>query len=70
LPPGIKYSFEGDLKQQSDSFGSLGSVLIAAIIFVFLIMVALYDSFIYPLVVLCSVPLAIIGALLALDFYK
>jgi hydrophobic/amphiphilic exporter-1 (mainly G- bacteria), HAE1 family len=66
FPPGIKFSFDGDLKQQSDSFGSLGIVLIAALVFVFLVMVALYDSFIYPFVVLFSVPLAIIGALLAL----
>jgi len=31
-----------------------------------MIMVALYDSFLYPLVILFSIPLAMIGALLAL----
>ena len=43
-----------------------GIALISAIILVYLIMVALYDSYVYPLVVLFSIPLAIIGALLAL----
>jgi HAE1 family hydrophobic/amphiphilic exporter-1 len=66
LPPGIELSFMGDVEQQQDSFASLGLALVAAIIFVYLIMVALYDSFIYPLVVLFAVPLAVIGALLAL----
>jgi HAE1 family hydrophobic/amphiphilic exporter-1 len=37
-----------------------------AIIFVYLIMVALYDSYVWPMVVMFSIPLAIIGALYAL----
>jgi HAE1 family hydrophobic/amphiphilic exporter-1 len=40
--------------------------LIASIIFVYLIMVALYNSYIYPFVVLFSIPVALVGALLAL----
>ncbi len=44
----------------------MGLALLASIIFVYLIMVGLYDSFVYPLVVLFSIPLALIGALLAL----
>ena len=51
---------------QQDGFGTLGIALIAAILLVYLILVALYDNFVYPLVVLFSIPLAIIGALLAL----
>jgi len=38
----------------------------AAILFVYMIMVALYDSYLYPFVVLFSIPVAIVGALLAL----
>ncbi|MGE5583616.1 MAG: efflux RND transporter permease subunit [Bacillota bacterium] len=66
LPAGVSYALGGDLEQQADSFYSLGVVMIAAIIFVYLVMVALYDSFIYPFVVLFSVPLGVIGALLAI----
>jgi len=39
----------------------------ASIILVYLIMVALYDSFVYPFVVMFSIPLSVIGALLALS---
>lgn len=66
LPAGITISYEGTLKQQAEAFGSLGLALIASIIFVYLIMVALYNSYIYPFVVLFSIPVAMVGALLAL----
>ncbi|TPE43024.1 efflux RND transporter permease subunit [Pontibacter mangrovi] len=65
-PKGVTVSYGGDLKNQSEGFGTLGLALLASIIFVYLIMVALYDSYVYPLVVLFSIPLAIIGAMLAL----
>ena len=66
LPPGISIMYQGDLKNQAEGFGSLGLALLAAILFVYMIMVALYDSYIYPFVVLFSIPVAMIGALLAL----
>lgn len=63
---GVNYIWSGDMENQADSLGSLGIALLAAIILVYLVMVALYDSFIHPLVVLFSVPLSFIGAILAL----
>jgi hydrophobic/amphiphilic exporter-1 (mainly G- bacteria), HAE1 family len=66
VPPSITIAYLGDLKNQADGFGSLGLALLAAILFTYLIMVALYDSYIYPFVVLFSIPVAMIGALLAL----
>src|SRR5688572_9811823 len=65
-PSGVSYVWTGDMENQSEGFGSLGIALLAAIILVYLIMVALYNSFVYPFVVLFSIPLSIIGALLAL----
>ncbi len=65
-PVGVSYSWAGDQENQAEGFGTLGIALLASIILVYLIMVALYDSFIYPLVVMFSLPLAVIGALLAL----
>jgi hydrophobic/amphiphilic exporter-1 (mainly G- bacteria), HAE1 family len=66
LPKGVSYSFSGDVKNQRESFADLALALLAAVIFTYLIMVALYNSFIYPLVVLFSIPLAMIGAFVAL----
>ncbi|MGD8782156.1 MAG: efflux RND transporter permease subunit [Ignavibacteria bacterium] len=66
LPAGIKITYENDLETQDEAFGSMGLAFIAAIIFVYLILVALYNSFVYPLSVLLTIPLAIIGALYGL----
>jgi HAE1 family hydrophobic/amphiphilic exporter-1 len=66
LPGGISVEYLGDVKNQADAFGSLGIALVTAVVLVYLIMVALYESLIYPFVVLFSIPVALIGALLAL----
>jgi len=66
LPNGVTYDFAGQLKYMADSFKSLFYALFAGILFVFLIMVALYDSYLYPFVVLFSIPVAIVGALFGL----
>lgn len=65
-PPGINIIYDGDLKNQEEGFGSLGLALIASILLVYLIMVALYDSWVYPFVVMFSIPVAVMGALLAM----
>jgi HAE1 family hydrophobic/amphiphilic exporter-1 len=67
LPKGIQMTWGSDIKRQNDSFGALGSVLLISFLLIYLIMVALYDSFIYPFVVLFSIPVAAIGAFLALN---
>jgi hydrophobic/amphiphilic exporter-1 (mainly G- bacteria), HAE1 family len=63
---GTSVTFAGDEKNRSESSGQMGFALLASIIFVYFIMVALYDSFVYPFVVLFSIPLALVGALMAL----
>ena len=67
LPNGMQMTWGSDIKRQNDSFGALGSVLLISFLLIYLIMVALYDSFVYPFVVLFSIPLAAIGAFFALN---
>ena len=67
LPEGVKLSWGADIKTQNESFGALGSVLLISFILIYLIMVALYDSYIYPFVALFGIPVAAIGAFLALN---
>lgn len=67
LPEGMQMTWGSDIKRQNDSFGALGSVLLISFLLIYLIMVALYDSFVYPFVVLFSIPVAVIGAFLALN---
>ncbi len=65
-PAGVAVTFGGNQENQEESFAQLGFAFMASILLVYLIMVALYDNFIYPFVVLFSIPLAMIGALWAL----
>ncbi|MBI5325760.1 MAG: efflux RND transporter permease subunit, partial [Ignavibacteriae bacterium] len=66
LPQGVTYRLTGELENMKDSMKNLMYALLAGILFVYMIMVALYNSFKYPFVVLFSIPLAIIGAFLGL----
>ena len=66
LPQGVTLDYLGDAKNQKEAFGSLGFAMLLGILLVYLIMVALYESVVYPFVVLFSIPVALIGALLAL----
>ncbi len=65
-PEGVDLAYDGELKFQAEGFGALGIAFGAALLFVYLIMVALYDNWVYPFVVLFSIPVAIVGALLAM----
>ena len=66
LPTSVSIAYDGDMENQSEGFGSLGAALLISIVLVYLIMVLLYNNYVYPLVVLFSIPLAMIGALFAL----
>jgi HAE1 family hydrophobic/amphiphilic exporter-1 len=66
LPDGIIIEYQGQAQQQKDAFGSLGIAMLIGFLLVYLIMVALYESAVYPFVVMFSIPVALIGALLAL----
>ena len=67
LPSTVEMKWTGDIERQVDSFQALGLALAAALLLVYLVMVVLYDSYVYPFVVLFSVPVSLIGAFLALN---
>jgi hydrophobe/amphiphile efflux-1 (HAE1) family protein len=66
LPTGSYIKYGGDLKRQQQGIGTMSFALWTSLLLVYLIMVALYDNWVYPFVVLITIPLCIIGAFLAL----
>jgi len=66
LPPQSEIIYEGAQKREAQGFSNMKYAGIASILLLYFIMVALYDSFAYPFVVLITIPLAVIGAFLAL----
>ncbi|HEU0156052.1 MAG TPA: efflux RND transporter permease subunit, partial [Stellaceae bacterium] len=76
LPPGFSYEWTGTAYQQVAATGQTGVILGLAILFAFLFLVGLYESWMIPIPVLLSVPIGVLGAFigilawrLSLDLY-
>jgi HAE1 family hydrophobic/amphiphilic exporter-1 len=61
LAPGYRIVFSGEAEDMAESFGYMAEALILAIIFVYLILAAQFESFIDPLAIMFSLPLSIVG---------
>jgi HAE1 family hydrophobic/amphiphilic exporter-1 len=66
MPKGMYWSFGVQLLQRDKEFGGLGLAVFLAVALIYMLLAAQFESFIYPLVVLTSVPLCSIGMVLAL----
>ena len=68
LKPGYSTDVNGTSREFKNSQGSLTIVFALALLFIFLVLAAQFESFVDPLVIMLSVPLSMIGALLALKW--
>lgn len=66
LPPGYSIAYGGQSQQMDESFAGLGQALVLASVLVYLVMAAQFESFLHPLVIMGSVPLAFVGAIYSL----
>ncbi len=66
LPPGYYWQYGQSVTQQSDTFGSLGLIVLLAIILIYMLLAAQFESLLHPLVIMVSVPLASTGIVLSL----
>jgi len=68
LKTGYSTDVNGNSREFVQSSGSLTGVFVLALVFIFLVLAAQFESFVDPLVILLSVPLSMVGALLALQW--
>ncbi|MBA3591131.1 efflux RND transporter permease subunit, partial [Methylibium sp.] len=66
LEPGYSTELNGISREFRTSSGALGLVFVLALLFIFLVLAAQFESFVDPFVILLAVPLSMVGALLAL----
>jgi len=66
IPEGYEVEPSGTFDMMSDAFEELELVLIIAAILIYLVMAAQFESLLYPFIIICSLPLAFTGSLLAL----
>jgi HAE1 family hydrophobic/amphiphilic exporter-1 len=72
LPPGIRLSLSGTADKLTQTWNAMVLELIIAVIIVYLVMAVLFESFVYPLIIMLSVPLATaggIGGLVLINLY-
>lgn len=70
LPAGIRHELGGQSREFRDSSSSLYLLFVFALVFIYLVLAAQFESFIHPLTILLAVPLAVVGALVSLFLFR
>lgn len=66
LPLGYSYRYTGDVENMKDTGKAFGAAVLLAIILIYLILAALYESIIQPFIIMISMPLSFTGVMVAL----
>ena len=66
LPSGYSIDYGGESEQMMEAFGSLGYAIIFAVILVYMVLAAQFESLLYPFIIMFSVPLLLVGVVFGL----
>ncbi|URI06345.1 efflux RND transporter permease subunit [Aquincola tertiaricarbonis] len=66
LPPGYSFDVGGATKDQQEAFTAVVAAMALAAIFIYIVLASQFGSFLQPLAIMASLPLALIGVMLAL----
>jgi len=66
LPEGVRFDVAGDAQQMAETTANFGSALVIAVIFIYLVLASQFGSFLQPIAIMMSLPLSMIGVLVAL----
>jgi len=70
LPEGVRTALSGQSREFRESSSKLYFLFLFAVLFIFLVLAAQFESFVHPFTILLSVPLAVVGALASLFALK
>ena len=70
LPPGFSFDVGGQMQQQQEAFGGLLAAMALAVIFIYIVLASQFGSFLQPIAIMASLPLALIGVMLALLLWR
>lgn len=65
-PAGITFAFGGETERMQETFDNMGLALAVAVLFIFFVLASQFESIVHPFTIMISLPLAIVGAFLAL----
>jgi len=66
LPPGYRFETGGSNRDMAESFGYALQALVLAVLFIYMILASQFGSFVQPIAIMASLPLSLIGVVLAL----
>lgn len=66
LPPGYKIEQRGDVEMMGEMFFNMILVLVIGVIFIYIVLGSQFNSFLHPFTIMLALPLAVVGALLAI----
>jgi multidrug efflux pump subunit AcrB len=66
LPPGFSFDVGGQMQEQAEAFKGLLGAMVLAVIFIYIVLASQFGSFLQPIAIMASLPLALIGVMLAL----
>lgn len=66
LPLGYTYKFVGQAQVMQDSFKEVGKALLLAIVLIYMVLAAEFESFIHPMTIMLSLPFSLVGAIMGL----
>ena len=69
MPPSVRLNYDGPSRDFKESGSQLYFMFVMAMLVVFLVLAAQFESFLHPFVIMTTVPLAVIGALVGLWMY-
>ncbi|HXD05153.1 MAG TPA: efflux RND transporter permease subunit [Burkholderiaceae bacterium] len=70
LPPGYRFDVGGQTKDQQEAFAAILAALTLSVIFIYIVLASQFGSFLQPLAIMASLPLALIGVMLALLLWR
>jgi len=70
LPPGYSFDVGGQTKDQQEAFGAMLGAMGLAVIFIYIVLASQFGSFLQPIAIMASLPLALIGVMLALLLWR
>ena len=66
MPPNFEWGFAGDVEMMQESAAAMGLALLLATAFIYIVLASQFESFLEPFLIMISLPLALVGALLAI----
>lgn len=66
LPAGTTIAYDGQIRMMNETNENMGIALLLGVVFIYIVLASQFESFVHPLTIMLTLPLALVGAILAL----